>query len=134
MKVRLLIALTLGTSLLCSGPLSAQPRAHWDAVLLTDKGLFHFDPHSVTSAGQVRTFKSMLDYRSTQETSDGRKYLSSVTEIQLNCQRGAARIMHMSYHPEPMGAGKEVHKEGMIRDWIDISSGSPIERIAKRIC
>ncbi len=134
MKVRLLIASLLGTGLLWSGLLSAQTRPHWDAVLLADKGLFHYDPHSVSSAGQVRTFKSMVDYKTPQETSDGRKYLSSVTEIQLNCSKGVARIMHMSYHPESMGAGKEVHKEGMIRDWLDIPPGSPIERIAKRIC
>ena len=113
---------------------NAPPRPHWDAVLLADKGLYHYDPHSVSSAGQVRTFKSMVDYKTPQETSDGRKYLSSVTEIQLNCSKGVARIMHMSYHPESMGAGKEVHKEGMIRDWLDIPHGSPIERIAKRIC
>lgn len=134
MKVRLLITSLLGTGLLWSGLLSAQTRPHWDAVLLADKGLFHYDPHSVSGAGQVRTFKSMVDYKTPQETSDGRKYLSSVTEIQLNCSKGVARIMHMSYHPEAMGAGKEVHKEGMIRDWLDIPPGSPIERIAKRIC
>ncbi len=134
MNVRLLTASFLGTGLLWSGLLSAQTRPHWDAVLLADKGLFHYDPHTVSSAGQVRTFKSMVDYKTPQETSDGRKYLSSVTEIQLNCKRGVARIMHMSYHPEPMGAGKEVHKEGMVRDWLDIPAGSPIERIAKRIC
>ena len=134
MNFRVLIASLLGAGLVWGGPLGAQPRPHWDAVVLADKGLFHYDPHSVTHAGQVRTFRSMVDYKTPQETADGRKYLSSVTEIQLNCQRGVARIMHMSYHPDPMGAGKEVHKEGMIRDWLDIPAGSPIERIAKRIC
>ena len=42
--------------------------------------------------------------------------------------------MHMAYHSDGMGAGKEVHKEGMVREWMDVPAASPIERIAKRIC
>ena len=134
MNVRLLIASLLGAGLIWGSPLGAQPRPHWDAVVLADKGLFHYDPRSVTPAGQLRTFRSMVDYKTVQETSDGRKYLSTVTEIQLNCKSHVARIVHLSYHAEGMGLGKEVRKEGMIRDWLEIPAGSPIERIAKRVC
>ena len=123
------------TGLLQAGlSMAQQHRPHWDAVLLNDKGLFHFDPHSVSIHGQVRTFLSMVDYKTPQETADGKRYQSTVTEIQLNCKNGTARIMHMAYHSDGMGAGKEVHKEGMVREWMDVPAASPIERIAKRIC
>lgn len=125
-----LASLLIGS--LCSWAAAAP--AHWDAVLLTDLGLYHFDPHSVTTQGSIKTFQTLLDYKSTQETSDGRKYLSSQAEIQLNCKSHLARIMHMSYRTGAMGSGKEAHKEGSVREWMDIPKGSPIERIAYRIC
>lgn len=122
------------TTLVHASAATAQTRPHWDAVLLNDKALFHFDPHSVSVNGQVRTFKSMVDYKTPQETVAGKRYQSTVTEIQLHCKNGTARIMHMAYHAEAMGGGKEVHKEGMVREWMDVPPASPIERIAKRIC
>ncbi len=134
MKTRMLMIAALLASPCWAATPNAQPRPHWDAVLLADKGLYHYDPHSVKTTGQVRSFMSMIDYKTPQETADGRKYLSTVTEIQLNCKSGAARIVHMRYHADNMGAGKEVHQEGMIRDWLDIPAGSPIERIARRVC
>ncbi len=134
MKVPWLLVSLVLTGLLQSAQVLAQPRPHWDAVLLNDKALFHFDPHSVTANGHVRTFQSMVDYKTPQETTGGKRYLSTVTEVQLNCKNGTARIMHLSYHPDSMGGGKEVYKEGMIREWMDVPAASPIERIAKRIC
>ncbi len=116
------------------GPVSAQAHRHWDAVLLNDTGLYFFDPHSVSTSGAVRTFQSLVDYKTPQESADGKKYLSTLTEVQLHCKNNTARIMHLTYHADHMGAGKAVHKEGMIRDWLDIPAASPIERIAKRVC
>ena len=131
---RLPLSLALTGLMMAGAAVAQQHRPHWDAVLLNDKGLSHFDPHSVAVNGQVRTFMSMVDYKAPQETADGKRYRSTVTEIQLNCKSGTARIMHMAYHTDSMGAGKEVHKEGMVREWMDVPAASPIERIAKRIC
>ena len=134
MKRLLFRGTSLLTGLLLAISGAAQPHRHWDAVLLNDTGLYHFDPHSVSASGQVRTFQSMVDYKAPQESADGKRYLSTLTEVQLNCKNGTARIMHLTYHADHMGGGREVHKEGMIRDWLDIPAGSPIERIAKRVC
>lgn len=134
MNIPLLLSAWLVTGLGSIPMAHAQQRPHWEAVLLAEQGLFHYDLHSVTKKDHLRTFTSMVDYKAPQESSDGRKYLSTVTEIQLNCKSGAARITHISYHAENMGHGKEVRKEGMIRDWLDIPPGSPIERIARRVC
>ena len=108
--------------------------AHWDAVLLTDLGLYHFDPHAVSDKGPVKTIQTLLDYKTTQETAEGQKYRSSQTEIQLNCKNRTARIMHTRYFGGAMGAGKEVFKEGSVREWMDVVKGTPIDRIAHRVC
>ena len=108
--------------------------AHWDAVLLTDLGLYHFDPHTVSDKGGVKSIQTLLDYKTTQETAEGKKYRSSQTEIQLNCKNQSARIMHTTYFAGAMGAGQEVLKEGSVREWLDVVKGTPIERIAHRVC
>jgi hypothetical protein len=108
--------------------------AHWDAVLLTDLGLYHFDPHTVSDKGVVKSIQTLLDYKTTQETAEGKKYRSSQTEIQLNCKNQSARIMHTTYFAGAMGAGQEVLKEGSVREWLDVVKGTPIERIAHRVC
>ena len=127
--------LTLPLLLSCSlcMPFTAKA-AHWDAVLLTDLGLYHFDPHAVSDKGAVKTIQTLLDYKTTQTTAEGKKYRSSQTEIQLNCKNRTARIMHTTYYPGAMGAGKEVFKEGSVREWMDVVKGTPIERIAHRVC
>ena len=114
-------------------PALAAP-AHWDAVLLTDLGLYHFDPHSVSDKGAVKTLQTLLDYKTTQETAEGLKYRSSQAEIQLNCKNQSARIMHTSYYAGAMGSGKEVFKEGSVREWMEIGKDSPVQRIAHRVC
>lgn len=130
-NTRLLITWVLASSL--GQPALAAP-AHWDAVLLTPLGLYHFDPHTVSDKGGIKTVQTLLDYKTTQETSEGQKYRSSQTEIQLNCKSQSARIMHTSYHSAAMGTGKEVFKEGSVREWMDVVKGTPIERIAHRVC
>ena len=125
-----LVTMLIGS--LCS--LATASPAHWEAVLLTDVGLYHFNPHSVKGQGQTKTFQTLLDYQSAQETVDGRQYFSSQAEVQLNCKSHSARIMHMTYYAGAKASGKEIRKEGSIRDWLEIPKGSPIERIAHRIC
>lgn len=117
---------------LCATALAAP--AHWDAVLLTDLGLYHFDPNSISDKGAVKTIQTLIDYKTTQATAEGQKYRSSQTEIQLNCKNQSARIMHTSYYAAAMGTGKEVFKEGSVREWLEIGKDSPIQRIAHRIC
>jgi hypothetical protein len=128
---RLLTTLALASSL--GLPALAAP-AHGDAVLLTPLGLYHFDTHSVSDKSGIKTVQTLLDYKTTQKTSEGEQYRSSQTEIQLNCKSQSARIMHTSYHSAAMGTGKEVFKEGSIREWMDVVKGTPIERIAHRVC
>ncbi len=128
---RLKLTLVLSSSL---GLTAMAASTHWDAVLLTPLGLYHVDTHAVSDKGDIKTVQSLLDYKTTQETSEGQKYRSSQTELQLNCKTHSARIMHTRYLAGAMGSGQEVHKEGSVREWLDIVKGTPIDRIAHRVC
>lgn len=116
----------------CSGPLLAHGR--WAPVMLTDKGLFSYDPDSVSRTDRITRVRSLMDYKAPQEGSDGRHHLSTVNELQINCRSQEARITHTSYYSESRAGGQEVRKEGMVRDWLAIQPDTVIDRIAKRVC
>ncbi len=116
----------------CSAPLLAHVR--WAPIMLTDKGLFSFDPESVARADRITRVRSMMDYKAPQEGSDGRQHLSTVNELQINCRSHEARIMHTTYYSDARAGGQEVRKEGMVRDWLAIQPDTVIDRIAKRVC
>jgi hypothetical protein len=54
--------------------------------------------------------------------------------VQINCKARMARLTHMSYFSGGMLSGKEVQKQGMLRDWQEIEADSPMARIARRVC
>ncbi len=116
----------------CSAPLLAHVR--WAPIMLTDKGLFSFDPESVARADRITRVRSLMDYKAPQEGSDGRHHLSTVNELQINCRSQEARIMHTTYYSDARAGGQEVRKEGMVRDWLAIQPDTVIDRIAKRVC
>lgn len=116
----------------CSAPLLAHVR--WAPIMLTDKGLFSFDPESVSRADRITRVRSLMDYKAPQEGSDGRQHLSTVNELQINCRSHEARIMHTTYYSDARAGGQEVRKEGMVRDWLAIQPDTVIDRIAKRVC
>ena len=102
--------------------------------MLADKGLFHYDPQSVSVSGRISQVRSLMDYKQAQQSVEGKSYLSTINDIQINCKSREARIMHTSYYSESRAGGQEVRKEGMVRDWLAIQPDTVIERIAKQVC
>ncbi len=131
-KICRLACILVSAGLWSASPLLAQTR--WVPVMLAEKGLFSYDPQSVQTAERITRVRSLMDYKAPQESADGRHYLSTLNELQINCKSHEARITHTSYHSESKAGGQEIRKEGMIRDWLAIQPDTVIERIAKRVC
>ena len=106
----------------------------WDAVTLNDQGMFFIDAHSVKDEGGRKIFWSAVDYKKPQSTADGVAYLSVQTQLQVNCNAKMARVMHMTYFSGPMLTGKQVGRQGMLHDWLEIDPTSAIHKIARRVC
>jgi hypothetical protein len=88
--------------------------------------------HVFRLTGQQGT--KWLDYRAPQTNSEGQTYRSMRAQVQINCKARMARLTHMSYFSGGMLSGKEVQKQGMLRDWHEIEADSPMARIARRVC
>lgn len=129
---RLLASALVGLScLLCVG---AQASTKWEAVMLNDQGLFYIDPKSITEEDGRKKVWSALDYKKPQTTGDGKPYLSIHSQIQVNCKLKMARVLHLTYYTGPMLTGQVVSRQGMLHEWLDIDTTSPIHKIARRVC
>ena len=117
--------------LLCSG---VKASTKWEALTLSEQGLFYIDPHSITEEDGRKKVWSALDYKKPQTTGDGKAYLSMHAQIQLNCKLKMARVLHLTYYTGPMLTGKPVSQQGMLQEWMEIDPSSPIHKIARRVC
>jgi hypothetical protein len=106
----------------------------WDAITLNDQGMFFIDAHSIKDEGGRKILWSAVDYKKPQSTADGVAYLSVQTQLQINCKAKMARVMHMTYFSGPMLTGKQVGRQGMLHEWLDIDPSSAIQKIARRVC
>ena len=121
-------------TLACCMCLGTQASPKWEAVMLNDQGLFYIDPKSITEEDGRKKVWSALDYKKPQSTADGVAYLSVQTQLQVNCNAKMARVMHMTYFSGPMLTGKQVGRQGMLHDWLEIDPTSAIHKIARRVC
>ena len=112
----------------------AKASAKWESVTRNDLGLFYIDPKSITEEDGRKWVWTALDYKKTQSTGDGKPYLSTHSQIQLNCKLKMARVMHLTHYTGPMLTGQVVSRQGMLHEWLNIEPTSPIQKIARRIC
>lgn len=121
----------------CLGGLLSLPGwadTRWEPLSLADQGMYYIDPQSVEQHGANKQLWTVLDYRSPQTHSEGQTYRSMRAQVQINCKARMARLTHMAYYSGGMLSGKEVQKQGMLRDWQEIEPDSPMGRIARRVC
>lgn len=120
---------------LASVPAQTAPhQGKWEGLYMAELGLYYIDARSIRREGAHTEVWTMLDYKKPQSTADGKAFLSTQSLLMLNCSMKMGRIMHMTYYSGAMAAGNEVLKQGMLHDWMEIDPGSPVQRIAKRVC
>lgn len=106
----------------------------WESVAQSNHGFYYIDPRSIEEESGRRLVWTLLDYREDQTLQDGRRYRSLQAQLQFNCKARLARMVHLTYYREAMMAGAVVMKQGMLQDWFEIEPGSPIQRMAQRVC
>lgn len=126
--------LCLGACLSSWLSLAAWADTRWEPLSLADQGMYYLDPQSVEQHGASKQLWTVLDYRSPQSNTEGQTYRSMRAQVQINCKARMARLIHMSYYSGGMLSGREVQKQGMLRDWQEIEADSPMARIARRVC
>lgn len=118
----------------CLWGVGANATPKWESIALNDQGSFYIDTKSISEEDGRKKVWSILDYKKQQLTGDGKPYLSLQSQIEINCKKKMARVLHMTYYSGPMQTGKTVYRQGMLHEWMVIDPSSPIHKIARKIC
>jgi hypothetical protein len=127
---------TLTLSLLCLSAwrmgLAAPPQ--WQQVLTDGQGSYYLDNANLQTRGQVRTFWSLRDYKTSQSTYDGKAYRSALLRIELDCIGQEATVLEITYFTGKMLGGDKVLRESDFHNTQPVQDSTPISRFAQRLC
>ena len=121
------------TALLLLFP-SHAAHAEWQKVLTFESGTIYVDDASIKKAGYVRSFWSLLDYRSPQKSQRGAYYVSTRTHMEMDCRKEMVHILQFSMHSGPMLTGEVIDTQGVMREWQSIPPDTPLVNLFQFVC
>ena len=113
-------------------PLTAQ--AEWQKVTTTDSGIIYVDDGTIKRNGPIRSFWSLLDYRTPQKAQRGAYFVSTRTHMEMDCRKEMVHILQFSMHSGPMLTGEIVDSQGVMREWQTIPPDTPLVSLFKFVC
>lgn len=108
--------------------------ARWETMGLYPVGMFYIDSASVVRDGGYRKLLSALDYRETQSSSQGKAFLSTRSQLHIDCKKELVRTLHLTMFAGQMLSGAVVESEGILQEWQLIPNDTPMRRIWHRLC
>lgn len=113
-------------------PFAAQ--AEWQKVMTTDSGTIYIDDTSIKRTGSIRSFWSLLDYKSPQKAQRGAFYVSTRTHMEMDCRKELVHMLQFSMHSGPMLTGEIIDTQGVMREWQSIPPDTPLVNIYRFVC
>lgn len=120
--------------LLTLSALSLPAHARWETMGLYPIGAFYIETSSVVREGDYRKLLSALDYRDPQSSSQGKPFLSTRSQLHIDCKKEQVRTLHLTMFAGPMLSGAVVESEGILQEWQLIPAETPMRRIWNRVC
>jgi len=118
--------------LVLTAPLTAN--AEWQKVTTTDSGIIYVDDGTIKRNGPIRSFWSLLDYRTPQKAQRGAFFVSTRTHMEMDCRKEMVHILQFSMHSGPMLTGEIVDSQGVMREWQTIPPDTPLVSLFKFVC
>jgi hypothetical protein len=109
-------------------------RAEWQKVTTTDSGIIYVDDGTIKRTGPIRSFWSLLDYRTPQKAQRGAFFVSTRTHMEMDCRKELVHILQFSMHSGPMLTGEIVDSQGVMREWQTIPPDTPLVALFKFVC
>jgi hypothetical protein len=108
--------------------------AEWQRVTTTDSGIIYVDDGTIKRNGPIRSFWSLLDYRTPQKAQRGAYFVSTRTHMEMDCRKEMVHILQFSMHSGPMLTGEIVDSQGVMREWQTIPPDTPLVSLFKFVC
>jgi len=123
----------LATAFLC---LMASNAAHaeWQKVTVTDSGVIYVDDASMKRNGSIRSFWSLLDYRTPQKSQRGAYFVSTRTHMEMDCRKEMVHMLQFSMHSGPMLTGEILDTQAVMREWQSIPPDTPLVSLYRFVC
>jgi isoleucyl-tRNA synthetase len=113
-------------------PFTAQ--AEWQKVTTTDSGTVYIEDSSIKRTGAIRSFWSLLDYKTPQKAQRGAFYVSTRTHMEMDCRKELVHILQFSMHTGPMLTGEIIDTQGVMREWQSIPPDTPLINVFRFVC
>ncbi|MEY3888201.1 MAG: hypothetical protein RL650_2293 [Pseudomonadota bacterium] len=113
-------------------PFAAQ--AEWQKVVTTDSGTIYIDDASIKRTGPIRSFWSLLDYKTPQKAQRGAFYVSTRTHMEMDCRKEMVHMLQFSMHTGPMLTGEIIDTQGVMREWQSIPPDTPLVNVYRFVC
>ena len=113
---------------------SQAANAEWQKVLTYDSGTVYIDDANIKKAGYVRSFWSLLDYKTPQKAQRGAYFVSTRTHMEMDCRKEMVHILQFSMHSGPMLTGEIIDSQGVMREWQTIPPDTPLVPLFKYVC
>ena len=126
------VVMLIATALAFGLPNAAH--AEWQRVTTTDSGIIYVDDGTIKRNGPIRSFWSLLDYRTPQKAQRGAYFVSTRTHMEMDCRKELVHILQFSMHSGPMLTGEIVDSQGVMREWQTIPPDTPLVALFKFVC
>ncbi len=124
-------AMVTALVLLCA---SQAAHAEWQKVLTYDSGTIYVDDASIKKTGYIRSFWSLLDYKTPQKAQRGAYYVSTRTHMEMDCRKEMVHMLQFSMHSGPMLTGEVIDTQGVMREWQSIPPDTPLVPLFQFVC
>lgn len=108
--------------------------AEWQKVLTYDSGTIYVDDASIKKTGYIRSFWSLLDYKTPQKAQRGAYYVSTRTHMEMDCRKEMVHMLQFSMHSGPMLTGEVIDTQGVMREWQSIPPDTPLVPLFQFVC
>ena len=108
--------------------------AEWQKITTTDSGIIYVDDGTIKRNGPIRSFWSLLDYRTPQKAQRGAYFVSTRTHMEMDCRKEMVHILQFSMHSGPMLTGEIIDSQGVMREWQTIPPDTPLVNLFRFVC
>jgi hypothetical protein len=115
--------------------LSSNAAAAWVQIGENDRWVAYADTEAIHRSGNLVVSWTLFDYKSTQESRGGKRYLSEKSQREVDCQSERLRVLFFTWHASQRGNGIVVYTGDKPTNWEPTSSpGSIAGNIWKFVC
>ena len=113
---------------------STQSKSGWTTVTTNSNGTFYINDLNLKRSGDIRNVWTLLDYKTSQRAISGKEFLSTRTNMEVDCQKVMVKILAFTMHSGSMLSGEVIDNQVVARNWQVIPPDTSLVNIREFAC